>query len=109
MRSPEWIKGLLVFSLLNGLNLTIQAQVTILHGTVSDAIGKDRLVAATVQCAGEGTFTDNQGRFVMEVPPGMQELSVSYVGFETYNQTLEIAGDSFYVEIPLKPSASLLG
>ncbi|MCB0688961.1 MAG: TonB-dependent receptor, partial [Saprospiraceae bacterium] len=39
----------------------------------------------------------------------MQELSVSYVGFETYNQTLEIAGDSFYVEIPLKPSASLLG
>lgn len=100
----------LVFPILFlGFTSFLSAQQAILHGIVLDDEEGDPLVAATVQCGGEGTFTDNRGFFELAIDFGEQTVTVSYVGYHMAEQKLVVDTDSLFMEIRLNPSASLLG
>lgn len=60
-----------------------------ISGTVSDSNG-DPLIGASVIALGTsvGTITDVDGNFSLEVPAGINMVTVSYTGFET--QTIDI-------------------
>lgn len=86
----------------------IMAQPYVLQGVVRDAHEGEVLVAATVQCSGEGTYTDNKGFFELEVGAGPQTIMVSYVGYDPYEQALNLDRDSVFLEILLSATSNLL-
>ncbi|MBK8505100.1 MAG: TonB-dependent receptor plug domain-containing protein [Saprospiraceae bacterium] len=84
------------------------AQESLIIGHVRDHIHGDPLSAATIQWRDQGTFTDNQGAFRTLVKKGPQELTISYVGYETLTLPLDVYEDTVRLTIGLKPSTSLL-
>jgi hypothetical protein len=66
-----------------GITLLGQASIT-LHWQVTNE-QNEPLVGVSVwkKQTSEGTVTDQNGRFSMEVVPGKDELEISYLGFET--------------------------
>jgi len=70
------------------------AQTRTVSGVVTSADDNSPLLGATVRVpgTGAGAITDIDGRFVIEVPDGSNQLQVSYVGYET--QAIDITGQS---------------
>ena len=87
---------------------SLHAQSGVIAGKVRDSSGGDPLVAATVQCAGEGTFTDYQGVFQIEVPVGTHSVTISYVGYEPKSLEVSVPVDTLKLEISLDPTLSML-
>lgn len=79
------------------------AEVT---GTITDDSGSP-LIGATVRVkdSPQGTLTDGEGRFTLNVPDGATTLVVSYIGYET--QEIDITGRST-VNIIMAGAASFL-
>lgn len=75
-------------------------------GTVVNASG-DFLRGAEVRVEGSDivSVTDSDGRFTLQrVPVGTQQLSISYIGFETGHQPVEVGGaDAAEVRVSLRP------
>jgi len=74
---------------------TAQAQQGTVAGSVTDASSGETLPGATVQIVGLdiGTATDSEGEFRLTgVPAGEQTLSVSFVGYETVERTINVPG-----------------
>ena len=65
------------FTLLGQESITLQWQVT--NEQNEPLVG----VSVWKKQTSEGTTTDENGRFSMEVVPGKDELQVSYLGFES--------------------------
>ncbi|WP_323755984.1 TonB-dependent receptor [Roseivirga sp.] len=82
------------------------AQTSSLSGTVRDQY--DILAYATVILIGTdiGTSTDARGRFKFEkIPQGKYNLMVSSVGYENYNQAIEIVeGEELTLDVSLTES-----
>lgn len=100
-----------VFAKGAGIPHTLIPAIKVLHpaaahqvtGLVTDE--KDHpLVGVTVRVRGtsEGTVTDTEGKFSLEVPDGAV-LEVSYVGYETQEI---VTGDKMYFAIQLQTSSS---
>lgn len=66
-----------------------------ISGTVTDDLG-DPLVGATVIIHGTvtGTYTDDQGQFVLEVPSLNDSITVSYFGYE--RQIIPLRGQTVF-------------
>ena len=63
-----------------------------LNGTITDENGMP-LSGATIQIASlqKGTVTDSAGKFVIgNVPAGTYKISLSFVGFEGFSQSVTI-------------------
>ncbi len=62
------------------------------------------LVGATVSVTptGAGAFTDDQGRFQIQTPPGKYSIEVSFSGYAPQTQTVEIGGAPIQVTITLR-------
>jgi len=76
------------------ISMQTQAQLT-LKGTVTDS-KNGPLTGAHVQLKDTyyQTVTDNLGNFVFSgIQKGKYELQVSFIGFETYHESIEIADD----------------
>jgi len=59
-------------------------------GTVKDE-ENNALMGATVQLSGQKTLTDLEGKFsISGIPHAKQKLIISYVGFQTHIQTIEL-------------------
>jgi len=59
-------------------------------GTVKDD-QNNALMGATVQLSGQKTLTDLDGKFsISGIPHAKQELIISYIGFHTYKQIIEL-------------------
>ena len=61
-------------------------------------IGKDDkkpVVGATVQIRSErkGAVTDKEGKFSFAVSPGDHKLEVSFIGYQTYSQSIKVGVD----------------
>lgn len=69
--------------------ITAMAQQRALSGKVTDIAG-EAVVGATVMVKGasQGTITDLDGRFSLQVPAGARTLTVSYVGMKTAEVTI---------------------
>lgn len=55
----------------------------IIEGTVYDAKTKETLIGAVVIVAGRSYTTDVNGRYKVSIQPGIYDLEIRYVGYET--------------------------
>lgn len=66
-----------------------------LQGVVTDE-GGEPLVGASVYDAStrKGTVTDEHGRYLLYLPPGIHQLRASYVGFKAQESTLQLTSNA---------------
>jgi len=71
--------------------LFLWAQTATVTGRISDQDSDEPLIGASVLVdAGQGTITDVNGRYTLELPPGSYDLTVSYVGYDAIVQSIEL-------------------
>ncbi len=86
----------------------VQSQTAKITGTITDSKNTP-LIAATVIVEGEGSITDLDGRFEVNIAPGTYELAVSYVGYEPHKERVSLApNEEKILNIPLTESFNLL-
>lgn len=86
----------------------VQAQQTVIRGTVSDVNSQIPLSGVHV-IYGEnlGTITSPNGQFVFNISPGPVSISFQYLGYKTYDHALVAkAGDTINLKIGLEPTFS---
>ena len=92
---------LLVTALLCPFLLT--AQVT-LSGDIRNQSTGEALVGASIKATNEDTeqigISDAGGTFRIDLVPGLYTVSISYVGFETFSQVIELS-ESHRIEVQL--------
>ena len=91
-------------------SLTLDGQTTILSGIVTDERG-EAVAGANVFLRGtyDGTSTEADGRFQFASDEtGEQVLAVSYLGYQTHEQTVRLSGEALALLIKLKPTANEL-
>lgn len=76
------------------------AQEAEVHGKVTDQEGEP-LVGATVAAVGAvvGAFTDDEGHYELDVASGKIRLVISYIGFENFDTTFNVAVADREIEI----------
>lgn len=87
-------------------DLTIENSLEEVKGTITGSDGTP-LIGATVRVKDtqQGTLTDGEGKFSLNVPDGATTLVVSYVGYQT--QEIEIGGRAV-VDIVMADATSFL-
>lgn len=80
--------------------LPTYAQEAEVIGKVTDATGEP-LTGATVQVIGSviGAFTDAEGHYLLEVPPGRIRLLYTYIGYENFDTTFAVGVAEREIEI----------
>lgn len=78
--------------------LTIQAQFQI-NGIVNDANNKPLPFATISTSNQQHTITDVDGKFILDIAPGVTTFSVSYIGFET--TTVNLTSNKKYYAVAL--------
>lgn len=79
------------------------------QGVVRDADAKDPLTGATIQVGTKATSANLDGSFSMDLPEGIFNVSVSYVGYEPRELTMEVkSGVTNWWEIELVQSSVIL-
>ena len=75
-------------------------------GTVTAADTKDPVAYALVHCpdAGVQAVTDGKGRFEMKIVPGQHKVDISFLGFETIEQTITVKSGENEFHFELKPA-----
>jgi len=85
------MKKLLTYLYLSFLSLPLlTAQQGSLTGLILDAETGEALIAATVRSGGNGTITDIEGRYELQLPEGEQSVEISYIGFETQRLLIKL-------------------
>ncbi len=93
------------------LNLTqlpeLEAPVRIIKGKVEDDSTGQVLAGVSIRIKGseKGTSTNNEGEFYLEIPSDDVILTVSFVGYETYELPIS---DKVNYSVRLKPSNRLM-
>lgn len=85
------------------ISITVLAQNVPLRGTVRDANGNPLQGASViVEGSNRGTTTDNNGNYAINTTPGRHVLIVSYVGFTTSRQAVDVVeGTNTPVDVAL--------
>lgn len=83
-----------------------QAALFQISGTVKDKTTQEGLPSAYVSIKNVGvSSTNTQGDFTIKnVPAGTYVLQVSYVGYDTYLDTIQVSGDMSQLLVELTPS-----
>ena len=80
---------------------------TLISGTVKDAKTKDPLAFANVNVSGEnGTLTNINGSFSLEISASDTILYISYIGY--HSRTINLKNAKKNLEIELSPKTELL-
>lgn len=91
---------------------TVQSQEGIITGTVNDGEFNDVLPFANIIIKGttQGTTSDFDGKYVLEVAPGTYTVSFSYLGYQTkeISEVIITAGAEQIIDITLEPLANAL-
>ena len=87
-----------------------QAQIAVLTGEIYNGATKETLPGVNIYVNDSvGTTTDNNGRYKLELSPGKHTLKISYVGYESLNQEIELKeNEAKLFIIRLSPSHKLL-
>ncbi|UII31828.1 TonB-dependent receptor [Fulvivirga ulvae] len=82
-----------------------------ISGKVVDDTSGEPLIGATVQLKGttSGTVTDPSGNFTLDLEPGSHTLVISYIGYDSKEQTIEVVpGQNNKLTIKLEQSIESL-
>ncbi|MEM9859017.1 MAG: carboxypeptidase-like regulatory domain-containing protein [Bacteroidota bacterium] len=87
--------------------ISFQLQAQIIKGKVTESGSGESVQFANVYCASTmlGTTTNPDGTFTLDnLPPGKYDLTVSFVGYNTYSRAVEIkAKETLEINIELIP------
>ncbi len=92
----------------------LQQQFVVVNGRILGDIN-DPLpgTSITIKALNIGSSTDWDGLFVLDrVPVGKHVIEISYLGYDTFSQEIDVTGDSSSInlgDIVLQPSTSVLG
>ncbi len=80
-----------------------------IEGTIVDHDGGEPVIGATVSVlnTSDGTYSDDEGRFELILPPGRHSVVVQYIGYETSIVPIQLAGNGT-MEIKLETSSVIL-
>ncbi|MFY0598974.1 MAG: TonB-dependent receptor [Cyclobacteriaceae bacterium] len=84
-----------------------EGQGIALKGQVLDELGEP-LIGASVVLQGDetiGTITDIDGNFLLERPQSVNELKISFVGYQTLTETI---GDRTFIRVSLRPDVTVI-
>lgn len=97
---------LLIFFLLLIASVSVFAQTRfVVSGTVTDSRGEPVIDAAvSIKGAGKGVYTDVNGHYILSAFAGKELLVVSMVGFETFEQEIDVHSN-YKLDIVLKESS----
>jgi len=99
--------------LLKGIDFLEESRLGNLKGKVVDSETKEPLIGANIRVKDLpfGTITDLSGEFLLlGLPDGQIEIIVSYLGYETYSDIIQIEeGQTIDVRFALTPSAINIG
>ena len=102
-------KLILLFSLLLFFGIgTAMAQNYTISGTVRSSLSGETLISAAVYdvVSGKGVLTNMQGRYSLTLPKGKVVLRISYVGFQTFLDTMDLNSNK-EINCSLEPSTNL--
>ncbi len=68
----------------------LNAQKATLSGKITDQQTGEPLISATVLLGNRGTISDIDGNYEVLIEPGTYKIEISYVGYKTLSQTLEL-------------------
>lgn len=75
----------------------------VLRGKVTDAINGEPLIGAAITYAeGKGTATDLDGNYSLEIPTGSYTVTVSYVGYDKNELSIELGAEGKILNVGLK-------
>jgi iron complex outermembrane receptor protein len=78
------------------------AQQGSVRGVVKDGSTGETLIGANILVAeGKGTVTDFEGKFMIRLAYGSYNFQVSYVGYETIRQTVEVSSKPVFLEFEM--------
>ena len=95
-----------LFSLFFSLSLI--AQNSTLSGKITDLNSGEELISATVRSGSNGTVTDFNGTYILQLPAGEHIIEVSYVGYETMSKTIQITNENAILDFALNDGANIL-
>ncbi len=101
-------KLLLIFLLINAFALSMQAQDVTLTGQVKDKDSGETLPGANILVVGTslGTTTDVNGNYSLNMPAGLQVIEASFLGYESYKQTITlVSGQKNTLNFVLNPTS----
>lgn len=93
------------------LSIGVQSQRKFsISGTVSDAATGETLPGATISITdlpGTGVTTNAYGYFSISILPGKYTVSISYIGYQTENNAIELSGN-YLMNVKLSSSTLVL-
>ena len=101
-------KLILLIILLIGCGVVAMAQSYTIRGTVRSASSGETLISATVydMLSGKGALTNAEGRYSLTLPKGKVVLRVSYVGYKTVFDTIDLT-ENKEVNVKMESSTEL--
>lgn len=82
-------------------------QTSQLSGTVSDSETGEALIGATLLIGSTGTVTDYNGNYSIDLKDGQYSVVVSYVGYEPYEEEIQLSKSPFTLNVSLRSSQFL--
>lgn len=87
----------------------LSAQTATITGTVTEEKNGSPLITATVQVGENGTITDLDGHYELQLPPGDYEIIFSFVGLENVRQSISLkANEIRQLDVALPESNNIL-
>lgn len=73
----------------------IYAQNARITGTIKNAVTRETLIGVTLKTnTGEGTVTDIDGNYLLSLPAGLYQVSVTYIGYKPLTVDMNIASEN---------------
>lgn len=98
---------LLIVSVLCAISGVVMAQNRVITGTVTDASDQSPIPGANVivQGTSKGTATDGEGKYSLELAPGENAITISFIGYKTLTVSV---GEQSTVDVALESDAQTL-
>ncbi|MGK0366723.1 MAG: outer membrane receptor protein involved in Fe transport, partial [Saprospiraceae bacterium] len=84
------------------------SQEAVLQGVVIDDANSEPLIGATVQIGDTGTTSDFEGRYRLSAQAGEVTVKLTYVGYETLEQTMTLVAGENKLNFSLLEAATIL-
>lgn len=112
VRPFRFVTILFFITVLSFQNLSAQSTRASLSGIVIDLVSGETLpgVNVIIQSLGRGGTTDIDGKYsISNLRPGTYTVSISYVGYETLSETVELIAGENIRDLQLRVSSTELG